>query len=147
MKDLKLVYDLLEENKLLMWIFGGWAEELRRTISPRTHKDIDLLYPANDFSILDEFIEDNKFPTIKKFPHKRAFLFNKIVVEVFLVQQTGRTSSTNFFSLYKYDWPLNTFDYQTVDGFRVASSNTLKQYRNDHKLIENVSNKFIAKNL
>ena len=64
-------------------IFGGWAEELTGIIPPRDHKDLDLLYLAEDFARFDTFIEnqpDLQEIKAKHFAHKRAFLCFGIIV-------------------------------------------------------------------
>src|SRR5437868_1475354 len=38
----------LSDADIKTWILGGWAEELRGICSPRSHNDIDLLYPADE---------------------------------------------------------------------------------------------------
>ena len=38
------------------WVFGGWAEELSGISPPRLHKDVDLLYPAKDFELVDDIV-------------------------------------------------------------------------------------------
>ncbi len=73
------VIDILNKQKIRTWLFGGWAEELQGIISPKIHKDIDLLYPAHDFDDLDKlFLNKNleiKEIKAKHFNHKRAFFY------------------------------------------------------------------------
>ena len=49
---------LLASRGIETWIFGGWGEELRGLIKPREHVDLDLLYPAEDWSTVDATVLD-----------------------------------------------------------------------------------------
>ena len=54
--DLKLVADVvgtLRANALAVWVFGGWAEELRGVRQAGSHADIDLLLRAVHFDRLE----------------------------------------------------------------------------------------------
>ena len=51
--------DTLQELKsasINTWIFGEWAEELWGLRPPGLHGDVDLLFPADDFSRVDQFL-------------------------------------------------------------------------------------------
>src|SRR5207248_834952 len=53
MNDLSFVMhvvDLLEDARLRVWLFGGWAEELRGLRAPCEHVDVDFLYPGRDLA-------------------------------------------------------------------------------------------------
>ena len=52
------VVDLLEAARLRVWLFGGWAEELRGLRAPCEHHDVDFLYPGRDLARVDRFIGD-----------------------------------------------------------------------------------------
>ncbi len=132
---LKEVYELLETADIPVWIFGGWAEELQGIIESRPHKDIDLLYVGKDFEIVDDFLELNQCDIRKKFPHKRAFLYHGVLIEIFLVTKEGDRYITNFFNTYKHQWPISTFDEYTKE-FRVCSIETLHDYRAKHVFVE-----------
>lgn len=138
---LKEVYILLEQAGISAWVFGGWAEELHHIISPRAHNDIDLLYPADSLDAVDQFIERNVLRKVKDFPHKRAFIYNGIMVEIFLVDK--KTFSTNFFSIYTHVWPHSTFTELLKQGMRVVSIETLKDYREKHHLVEKAEGKYL----
>ena len=46
MNDLSFVMrvvDMLEDARLRVWLFGGWAEELRGLRAPCEHADVDFL--------------------------------------------------------------------------------------------------------
>lgn len=132
---LKEVYVMLKKAGIEVWVFGGWAEELQGIIAPRVHKDIDLLYVGDDFSKVNTFIREDNLNIVKNFPHKRAFMYNEIMIEVFLV--TNET--TNFFSLYVHDWPSDTFKHEAIEGMRVCSIDSLNDYRQKHSLVEEAS--------
>ena len=89
MNNKTFLYDAityLERNGITTWIFGGWAEELSGVIKPRKHKDIDLLYPAENFEILDSLlIEEDQIEEVteKHFIHKRAFIYKVVLMELF----------------------------------------------------------------
>ena len=60
-----------------------------RPSSPGPHRDIDLLYAAQSFARLDEFLRaqsDVQEVTAKRFSHKRAFEWRGLLVEMFLVR-------------------------------------------------------------
>ena len=91
MNDLAFVeraVSLLASKGVDAWVFGGWAEELRGLIKPREHVDLDLLYPAEDWSIVDNLYLD--WIEGKHFDWKRAFKLEEITVELFLVQYDAR---------------------------------------------------------
>ena len=83
------VADLLESARLRTWVFGGWAEELTGLTPPRRHGDIDLLYPGHDFDRVDRFLDRAAVDEWigKRKPHKRAFEFEGVLVELILVQR------------------------------------------------------------
>src|SRR5439155_14348903 len=66
--------DLLTEGGFRVWLFGGWAEELRGLTPPQPHRDVDLLYPGPDFRRLDEFLAGEVVEewTGKRRPYRRA---------------------------------------------------------------------------
>src|SRR4051794_34126648 len=83
-----------------VWVFGGWAEEFWQVTPPRRHNDIDLLFPAESFDALDRVIAaDSAFVEIplKRFSHKRAFMHQDVMVELFLVQGIAPHFVTAFF--------------------------------------------------
>lgn len=53
---LKAVYKLLSDAGIQVVVFGGWAEELQCVVASRPHKDVDLLYEAEDFTAVDAFL-------------------------------------------------------------------------------------------
>jgi hypothetical protein len=134
----RVVADLADHG-CTTWIFGGWAEELRGVCPPRQHGDLDLLYPAASFAALDDLFERGALTEIpgKRFPHKRAFVVEGEMVEVFLVQTDGSGSHTEFWSTVRYDWPAGTFGSR--QGLRVASEAALADYRRQHRRLHGSS--------
>jgi hypothetical protein len=93
--------NLFEEADLSVWVFGGWAEDLWRITPGRIHNDIDFLYPATTFKHLDRFVaQTNDFQEIaaKRFSHKRAMLYQDVMIEFILVQGNNEGYFTDFFS-------------------------------------------------
>jgi hypothetical protein len=79
----------------------------------------------------------------KRFPHKRAFLLENIMVEFVLVKKDADGYITHFFEKYRYKWPTNTFDGSIIKNgtkINIASKEALKMYRKDYNLIEEVRN-------
>lgn len=142
---------LLKENKLNCYLFWWWAEELLWMIEPRSHNDIDLIYFDKNFDILDEFL--SKLPngiqelTSKRFEHKRAFIIDDVVCELFLVSKSQKKIETNFWWKCLYIWPENIFDSNFVsiweNEFSVVSKEALIQYRKDHELINSFRSKYM----
>ncbi len=134
--------DRFQQAGIALWVFGGWAEEIWQITPPRPHNDIDLLYPAESFDMLDRVIAaDPAFVEIppKRFSHKRAILYQRVMVEFFLVQGMAPHFVTSFFDgRYLFHWPSDIFtrtvcvDQQTIG---VASRTVLAQYRQQHAAI------------
>jgi len=81
MNDLTFVeraVSLLASTGVDTWVSGGWGEELRGLIKPREHVDVDLLYPAEDWTIVDNLSLD--WVEGKRFDWKRAFRLDGITV-------------------------------------------------------------------
>ena len=114
----------------MTWLFGGWAEELVGLCLPRHHHDVDLLYPAQDFGPVDAFLSDGTVDeiTAKRFPHKRAFETEGVMVELFLVQGAESRYYTDFWGVTRHDWPDNVLGVE-AGGLRVASAMALVDYR------------------
>jgi Aminoglycoside-2''-adenylyltransferase len=127
MTDLALVLaaaDLLESYGARTWVFGGWAEELRGLAPPRDHRDVDLLYPAPRFDRLDAL--DLRWIEPKRLAHKRAFVLDETMVEVFLVQRDADGWFTEF-ARVRHHWPPNVF--AASGRLRVASAAALIGFR------------------
>ena len=109
MNDLKFVdraVSLLSSKGVDTWVFGGWGEELRGLIKPREHADVDLLYPADDWRVVDDLYLD--WVDAKRFPWKRAFMLEGIMIELFLARHDARGWYTQL-ERRRHDWPENVF--------------------------------------
>jgi protein-tyrosine phosphatase len=116
--------DWLRSRDVDTWLFGGWATELRGISTPCPHHDVDLLYPAENFDRVDELLGSLDEITAKRFPHKRAFEFDGIMVELFLVRFDGRAHYTSFWNSYRYEWADDVF----ADD-RIVGVNALADFR------------------
>ncbi len=127
----------LAEARLACWVFGGWAEELRGLCAARPHADIDLLLLADSFAPVETMFHEHSLTEIKgkRFPHKRAFLFEGVMVELFLVQTDDRGFFTSFWGTTRHDWPSDVFSGQLDPP--TASASALTGYRRDHERLTN----------
>ncbi len=132
-------YAKLNNAGIKTFVFGGWAEELLGMISPREHKDVDLLYLANNFELVDRFIKENNIFEVlqKRFAHKRAFEIAGVLIEIVLVSLADKKYITYFFGNYKFEWPADTFlkAMELSREISIASPNALADYRRQHKSI------------
>jgi hypothetical protein len=120
------VVDLLEDARLRVWLFGGWAEELRGLRAPCEHTDVDLLYPGRDFARVDRFLGD----TDDTRPHKRTFVVEGVRVELLLVQKDERGWYTELPS-GRHSWPSDVF--ANAGRLPVASVAALESYRHSRR--------------
>jgi predicted nucleotidyltransferase len=128
------VVDTLRRRGLDIWLFGGWAEELRGLRPPTPHGDIDLLLRSESFAQLEAFLSAQ--PTLteiaaKRFSHKRAFVWLGIPVEILLVQSDS-LQTLAFDGRATIDWPTNTFTEPSPSGLPIASTEALALYRRRH---------------
>jgi hypothetical protein len=129
MNDLSFVMrvvDLLEDARLRVWLFGGWAEELRGLRAPCEHSDVDFLYPGRDFARVDRFlgeIGDTR-------AHKRTFDVEGLPVELLLVQKDERGWYTELPS-GRHNWPPDVF--ANAGRLPVASVAALESYRHSRR--------------
>lgn len=112
------------------WLFGGWATELRGMTATRPHHDVDLLYPAENFDRVDELLRSLDEITAKRFPHKRAFDRDGVMVELLLVQSAGSARYTCFWNSHRYDWADDVFPDDHIVG-----ANALADFRSNHDRI------------
>jgi hypothetical protein len=132
MNDLSFVeraVSLLASKGVDTWVFGGWGEELRGLIKPREHADLDLLYPAEEWSIVDNLFLD--WIEGKRFDWKRAFRLEEITVELFLVQYDARGWFTQL-ERRRHNWPANVF--AGTGRTPVASTAALAGYRHSYRV-------------
>jgi hypothetical protein len=115
---------VLEREGVRAWVAGGWAEQLRGLCAPRPHADIDLLLPAPRFDLLDAI--DLDWIDAKRYPWKRAFSLDEVMVEVLLVEcdDRGRFSAVRG---RRHRWPADVLG--SVGRTRVASAAALRSYR------------------
>ena len=109
MNDLDFVlraFDLLTAQRIRTWLFGGWAEELRGLAPPRPHADVDLLYPARDWSRVDRLELD--WIDAKRLPWKRAFLLDGSPVTLVRVDRDEAGWFTELAGR-RHDWPGDVF--------------------------------------
>jgi hypothetical protein len=132
MNDLAFVaraVSLLASKGVDAWVFGGWGEELRGLIEPREHVDLDLLHPAEDWSIVDNLYLD--WVEAKRFDWKRAFVLEDVRVELFLVQYDERGWYTQL-ARRRHNWPANVF--AGTGRIPVASTAALAGYRHSYRV-------------
>jgi hypothetical protein len=125
--DLGLVLaavDVLASYGVRTWVFGGWGEELRGLCAPRAHGDVDLLYPAPRFDRLDAL--ELAWVEERRLPHKRAFVLDETMVELFLVQRDADGWFSEFGGV-RHDWPPNVF--AAAGRLPVASAAALTGFR------------------
>ncbi len=130
------IINLMKHHSIIVWIGGGWAEELHGVIRPRIHKDIDLLYPATGFEDVDLFIKHQNFEEIseKHLHHKRAFIYKGVLVELFLVEMSQNRQYTNFWNKYKYYWPKNVLSEN--GELQIVSKKALRLFRHNYSSIQ-----------
>lgn len=122
-------------------LFGGWAEEALGLAPPRPHRDIDLLLKADCFAVLDRLLRvDPEFEEIadKRFAHKRAFIFEGVMIETILVQQDDGAARTLFWGDVPFDWlsPLAEDGALVGQAVACASRDNLRHYRKGHRATE-----------
>jgi hypothetical protein len=92
-----------------------------------------LLCASQDFDALTHLLAERHLIEIqgKRFHHKRAFVFEKVMVELFLAEADhfGRRF-TMFWGATRHDWPPDTFSQ--LFGMPVASAAALSGYRRAH---------------
>lgn len=145
------VVKALADAQIKTWLFGGWAEELSGLRPPGPHWDIDLLYPAQSFRLLDEFLwahDDAEEIRPKRFTHKRAFRWHGALVEVFLVCPETAGHITDFFGgIHQFLWPQDTLSYTALlpcGECPSASPAALRLYRERHGDVEQAYRRYIA---
>jgi hypothetical protein len=126
---IRLLMRRLADQGVHVWLFGGWAEEVRGLMHPRAHKDVDLLYLGADFAALDAFMRSARGVrevAVKRTPCSRAFEANGDFVEFYLVQADKDGLFTDFWG-YIHRWPADTLSQ--VAELPVASVPSLEGSR------------------
>jgi hypothetical protein len=116
--------DLLRSHGVRTWLCGSWAEDLRGLQPPRQHGDLDLLYPAPDWSRVDELRLD--WMDGKKLGWLRTFVLEGTMVDLFLVERDQRGWFTRF-DRRRHEWPDDVF--ATNGRIGVASAAALAGLR------------------
>ena len=132
MNDLPFVLravDLLWSQGVRTWICGGWAEELRGLAPVRQHEDLDLLYPAPSWARVDRLELD--WVAGMRFPWKRAFVLDGVLVELVLVERDAHGAWFTGLGRRRHVWPPDTF---AANGrLPVASAAALTGYRGSYR--------------
>jgi hypothetical protein len=123
------VVAMLAAHGVEVWVFGGWAEEMLGLAPPRPHADIDLLVAADDWTQVDSIELDQI--AAKRFPHKRAFVLEGVMVELFLVQCDEHGLFTTFWNT-RQPWPPDTLD--DSGALPLASPASVRGYRADYRM-------------
>jgi hypothetical protein len=76
---------LVEEAGFQAVLIGGWSRELIGLDPPWDHSDIDLMVTDADIEALDAWLTTRNEIVLKRFPHKRAFLLDNVMVELHLL--------------------------------------------------------------
>jgi hypothetical protein len=123
------VLALLADEEIAAWVFGGWAEELLGLAEPRPHGDVDLLVAADDWRAVDRFLERLDEIPAKRLGHKRGFVLDGVMVELFLVRRDHEGLFTIFWGARR-PWPGDTLDRDRP--LPVASAAVVAGYRARH---------------
>lgn len=134
----------LESKGLEIIVFGGWSAELQKLEKTRPHSDIALLILDKNFNSLVQLINSNNWEIVKSYAHKKAFLIDCIMVEVFLVKMDDSKFTTEFIGEERsviFHWPDQLFaETATRDGnLKVATKDAMAKYRKNHKIIHSNS--------
>lgn len=131
----------LADADIACLLFGGWAEEALGLAQPRPHKDIDLLLQAPSFDAVDRLLcRSHELEEIagKRFAHKRAFMFDTVMVEITLVQMEGGIPVAWFWGDVRFAWRTPLSEICDLGGHRLpaASRENLRHHRINHRQTE-----------
>jgi len=122
-------------------VFGGWARELHGAWRYEGHADVDMLVTAKDLSVFDEFIASSGRAEFrpKRHHHKRAYLRDRVLVELIQVRRTPAGLATDFYGRLHRAWiePLSC-PLQTPCGtvLPVITAENIQAYERDHESVE-----------
>ena len=109
-----------------------------------------MLYPAQSFTRLGEFVRTQgraeEVPA-KWFTHKRAWKWQGVLLEAFLVRPDAETLTTDFFGEFPFVWPQDTFSTPVKlfqEDCPCASVAALRLYRACHGEVEQAYEKHRA---
>jgi len=93
------------------------------------------LHQAQDFSVVDGLLRHRTLEEIegKRFAHKRAFLLDGVLVELFLIERDDRSLFTSFWAKSRHDWPADVLS--STSELPVASAAALTGYRARHSAL------------
>ncbi|MCQ1853215.1 hypothetical protein [Neorhizobium galegae] len=135
------VLSILEKHGAPCHVFGGWAEEILGLRAPWHHADIDLVYLAESFLLLDAAIAGLQDLALavpeKRFNHKRAFIFRETLCEIILVKDGKAGPVTNYWgdTVFRWNAPLlHPEPFSFCHGsFTVISGENLRKHRDEKK--------------
>ncbi len=115
-------------------MFGGWAEELLGLSAPRSHRDIDLVVEDKSFAAIDGLFRSGRLANeivLKRFHHKRAFVFNDTMIEIYRVEPCGDRLVTLFWGDAEHVWlkPLTTKAWLDGHCVNVITPENLSAFR------------------
>ncbi len=131
----------LRRAGLDVWVFGGWAKELLGQCPSRLHGDVDLVLRADNFLPFDQFLSRSPYVEVaeKRSSHKRAYMRNGILVEVFIASPAiGACAQTMFWDSERFEWPIGTFGPSHGD-LPVISAHALAAYETAHGRLQRSS--------
>jgi hypothetical protein len=131
----------LDDAGLRPVLFGGWAKQLHGAWPPAPHGDLDVLVHAGSPAPIDAYIAargaDAYAP--KAHPHKRAYVADGHLVELFAVGGSPDAPVTDFYGHYARPWPTPLATAHTLPGGRtiqLASAPVIAGYEADHHRIQ-----------
>lgn len=118
-------------------VFGGWGEELLCLRQPGEHRDIDLAYRGDGLGAFDAVGNDFSPVPLKRFHHKRAFLFRGILCEIILVEDAESRPVTHYWVDAPFYWHQPLLHPQPIDlsgeAITVISAENLRRHRQLHR--------------
>lgn len=118
-------------------VFGGWAEELLGLRKSWNHRDIDLAYRGDSLSAFDAITSDFSPVPLKRFHHKRAFLFRNVLCEIFLIQDAESRPVIHYWGDVPFYWDQPLLHPDAIDicgeSVNVMSPANLRLYRDEYR--------------
>lgn len=118
-------------------VFGGWAEELLGLREPWDHRDIDLAYQGDSLAAFDAITSGFSPVPLKRFHHKRAFLFRDVLCEILLIQDAESRPVTHYWGDVPFYWDQPLLHPDAVDVYgesvTVVSPENLRRHRHQHR--------------
>lgn len=136
-ETLAAVLRYLRSHGLPCHVFGGWAEELLGLREPWNHRDIDLAYRGDSLAAFDAITSDFSPVALKRFHHKRAFMYRDVLCEIFLIQNAESRPVTRYWGDLPFYWSQPLLHPHAIDicgeSVTVMSSANLRLYRDQHR--------------